>query len=449
VVPVAPAALPLELQPLGGFSDGTAFLRAPDNSFILFPNGRLQVDTYVFRSANKVPNDTFLLRRARLELGGWIGGWVYFYLAGDFALGPPASAAPVAPANLATTDDYVAIAPWSNLIILQVGQYDAPFTLENRTSDKYFDFMERSITVRAFGIPDNKEMGAMLLGFNDARNWHYSLALVNGDGQNFKNADDEFDFMGRGWVAPFSFSGEGPLHDVEVGASFWTGDRANTLPLASQTTEAGFTFLNTGSYSATPTGSTSAQTMQLRQVGRLHAFALELNAPIAHRYGVRAEYVWRHSPLSEDSIASNGTGKILGGAEQRGHSYYVELFGWLLGDDKIIGDQQGLEPFARFSKFGVKPVRDGVMLALRYEHLDETISADSDSVALNLPDPAVGNTKVDSLAFGINYWHSKRFRWTFNYVANHFDRGTGTTLYLKNLTSSWEQEFLFRFAIAL
>jgi len=29
------------------------------------------------------------------------------------------------------------------------------------------------------------------------------------------------------------------------------------------------------------------------------------------------------------------------------------------------------------------------------------------------------------------------------------DRGEGATPYLKNLAASWEQEFLFRFAIAL
>jgi len=121
----------------------------------------------------------------------------------------------------------------------------------------------------------------------------------------------------------------------------------------------------------------------------------------------------------------------------------------VLGDDKIIGDQQGLEPFSRFAKFGVKPVRDGVMLAMRYEHLNETITEDADAAALNLGDPSAGRTDVQSFAFGINYWHSKRFRWTFNYVLNHFDRGEGATPYLKNLPASWEQEFLFRFAIAL
>jgi phosphate-selective porin len=448
VVPAAPLT-----EPMAGFSDGVPFLRSPENSFILFPSGRLQVDTYVFHSANKVPNDTFLLRRARLEVGGWIGGFVYFWLAGDFAIGPPAGAAPVAPSNLATTDDYVALAPLGNLVIFQIGQFDAPFTLENRTSDKYFDFMERSITVRAFGIPDNKEMGAMLYGFNDARNFHYSLGLFNGDGQNFKNADQEFDMMGRGWVAPFSFTGDGPLHDVAIGASFWTGDRTRTdaagngLALPSQTTQGGFTFLNMGSFTATSGGTTT--TYQLRQVGRLNSYAVELNAPIAHRYGVRGEYVWRHSPLSAQSIASSGAGTIVGGADLRGSSFYGEVWAWAVGDDTIIGDQQGLEPFARYRKFGVKPVRNGLMFALRYEHLDETLSEAADTAMLKLGNKAVGKTVVDSGELGINYWRSKRFRATFNYVLNHFDRGEDATPYLKAFKSSWEHEFLFRFAIAL
>jgi hypothetical protein len=34
-------------------------------------------------------------------------------------------------------------------------------------------------------------------------------------------------------------------------------------------------------------------------------------------------------------------------------------------------------------------------------------------------------------------------------VVNHFDRGSQATPLLKKLPSSWEQEFLFRLAIAL
>jgi hypothetical protein len=43
----------------------------------------------------------------------------------------------------------------------------------------------------------------------------------------------------------------------------------------------------------------AAETLQLRQVGRMNSFAGEVNAPVNHRYGVRGELVWKHSPLSE------------------------------------------------------------------------------------------------------------------------------------------------------
>ena len=450
---VPPVVLPVSAEPLAGFSDGNAFLRSPDSDFIIFPSARLQVDTYLFRYSGdknkaKIPNNTFLLRRARLELGGWIGSFVYFWLAGDFAVGPPAGAAPAAPSNLATTDDFVALAPWNNLAILQVGQFDAPFTLENRTSDKYFDFMERSITVRAFGIPDNKEMGAMLHGFNDDRNYYYSVAVLNGDGQNFKNADREFDVMGRAWVAPFSFSGPGPLHDVEIGGSLWTGDRQNTLAPTSQTTQAGFTFLNFGQFTTTYNGNANTA-MQMRQVGRMNAAAGEINAPIDHKYGLRGEFVWKHQPLSEETIAGNGAGTIVRAVELKGYSFYGEAWIWLMGDDRIIGDQQGLEPFLRYKKFGVRPIQNGLMVAARYEHLDENVTGDPITATIVPDSPALGKTIVDSGELGVNYWHSKRFRATFNYVVNHFGQGSDANGTLNALTSPWEQEFLFRLAVAL
>ena len=78
---VGATALPVS-EPLAGFSDGTPFLRSPDGDFVIFPGARLQVDGYFFHSKDKTPNNTFLLRSARLELGGWIGRFVYFFVSG-------------------------------------------------------------------------------------------------------------------------------------------------------------------------------------------------------------------------------------------------------------------------------------------------------------------------------------------------------------------------------
>jgi len=450
--PAAASAAPVTAQtdPLAGVSDGTIFLRSPDDAFVFFPNGRLQLDTYVFHSDNKTPNDTFLIRRARLELAGWIAGVAFFHLAGDFAAGVPAtSGVPAVQSNLNATDTFIALAPLGTLAMLQVGQYDAPFTLENRTSDKYFDFMERSITVRAFGIPDNKEIGAMVHGYDGPRRFMYSLGLFNGDGQNFRNLDTHFDWMGRGWIAPFAFMGDGPLHDVAIGGSFWTGERVNTLAPTSLTTQGGFAFLSFSQFTTSMTSGMPNTPVQFRQSGRMKAFAGELNVPIAHKYGLRYELVWRDSPLAEDSIATNGTGTSLGGATFRGYSMYGELWYWALGDDLIIGDQQGLEPYPRYKKFGTSPPRNGLMLAFRFEYLNTDVTEDATAAALALGNPAVGKTQATAYELGVNYWRSKRFRASFNYVLNHFHRGADATPFLNALPSANEHEFLFRLAIAL
>ena len=126
------------------------------------------------------------------------------------------------------------------------------------------------------------------------------------------------------WVAPFSFWVPAPLHDVTIGGSFWTGDRATTRWRSpSQTTQGGFTFLSFAQFTTTYNG-TANTAVQMRQVGRMNAAAGEINAPIDHKYGVRWEFVWRHSPLSEETIASNGAGTIVRGADLRGYSIYGE-----------------------------------------------------------------------------------------------------------------------------
>ncbi|HXI55541.1 MAG TPA: porin [Polyangia bacterium] len=440
--PPPPPAAPASNEPLAGISTQTAFLRSPDNMFVLFPSGRVQADGYFFKSGNKTPFNTLLLRRARLELTGWVDNFVFFSIAGDFASGAPAGANPIAQSNLNATDDYVALAPFKDFFIFQMGQFDAPFTLENRTSDKYLEFMEKSIAVRAFGAPSGKEVGAMVHGTNPDRNFYYSLGLFDGDGQNFRNADNQFDVIGRAWVAPL-LGGVDALKAVTVGGSFWTGDRNNALIAASQSTQAGFGFFNPAWTWTSAMGTKTP--VELHQVGRLQAWAAELNAPVAHKFGGRFEFIWKKQPLSAMDVTNAKAPVILGGETLKGWAAYGMLWLWAIGDDRIVGEP-GLQTPGRFGKFGVKPPDNGLQLALKIDYLDETVSEASDAAALTLKSPVTGGTKVDSYEFGINYWRSRRFRATFNYLLNHFGGDTAT---IKALKSRFEQEFLFRLAIAL
>jgi phosphate-selective porin len=464
LTPVVASAQPLKLyevspvppgEPLAGWSDGTLFLRSADNQFQLFPNGRLQVDGYFFKrdDAGKMPTDTFLLRRARVEMYGWIGPWFGFNIAGDFALGAPAAADPVAQSWLATTDDYMVIAPFENLAILQAGQFDAPFTLENRTSDKYFDFMERSITVRAFGIPTNKEVGLMLHGILPDSIAYYSVAVLNGDGQNFRNADNNFDAMGRAWVAPFKLAHAVPeLENVTIGGSLWAGQRGgNGLPFANLSTQGGLAFTtNKGTFgmAKTPT--------ELHQHHDLRAWALEADVPIAHKYGVRIEFVHKSQDLDIDDVTTPTKLVELGTAELDGFSIYGELWWWAVGDDTIIG-APGLQLPPRIKTFGTKPPRHGLMLLTRLERLDMDITATGDNPdsfgigSVGVKGASGTKTQITSWELGVNYWYSKRFRATFNYVLNLLDGDTAQIKATKAINggNDDEHEFLFRMAVAL
>lgn len=431
-------------DPIAGWSDGNIFLRSPGNNFVLLPSGRLQVDAYAFvRPTDEMPHDSLLLRRARLELNGWIGSWVYYSLAGDFAAGAPATANPAPQSWIATTDNYVALAPLGDRVIVQAGQFDGPFTLENRTSDKYFDFMERSITVRAFGIPTNKEVGIMAHGLPLAnRGLYYSVGVFNGDGQNFRNVDDNFDVMGRAWVAPFAFANLEPVKNMTFGGSFWAGKRGATgLALPAQTTQGGFAFL-TPKWTLAD-GKTPAE---LHQVGDLTAYAFEANLPVAHRFGLRFEYVHKEQDLEEDDVSASSTGKLtpLGKGRLDGSSFYVQAWGWILGDDRIIGEP-GLQMPTRLKKFADPAPRHGLMVTARIEDLQETITGATPG------NPAVGKTHVIAPELGVNYWYSKRFRATFNYVVNFLQGDTGSISKAmeKNGKGATEHELLFRLGVAL
>jgi hypothetical protein len=50
-VPAAPPVAAPPADPLAGFSNGTAFLKAPDDGFVLLPSGRLHLDGTFSRPA--------------------------------------------------------------------------------------------------------------------------------------------------------------------------------------------------------------------------------------------------------------------------------------------------------------------------------------------------------------------------------------------------------------
>lgn len=180
----------------------------------------------------------------------------------------------------------------------------------------------------------------------------------------------------------------------------------------------------------------------------LRAFALELDSAFMHRVGLRYEFVTKHQDLGEADETSASSGKIamLGHGTLDGYGMYGEAYGWILGDDRILPDP-GLQLPTRLGTVRPSEPRHGLMIAARIDKVHESIKSDTPALA----DPNVGTLDVLAPEIGVNYWYTKRFRATFNYVANILD-GTNATLpgtLTKNGGSHVEHEFLFRLGIAL
>jgi hypothetical protein len=418
--------------PLVGFSD-RAFVRTPGDEVVLFPDVRLQDDGAVF--PRQSPKSGAFIRRARVGVAGWLARLAYFDVAVDLTPAPPGGTESVAPAALSPPDDYLALVPLGDQLILQAGQFDVPFTLENRTSDAYTDFIERSMAVRLLGAPRNKDVGGMAAGLLGGV-FYYSAGVFNGEGAGqFRNLDNQPDVIGRLVAAPFGF------RHLAVGGSGWYGQHVLGPVFPLQATPGGVTFFNP----RWVTGQTTPATIELREHGTSTAFAGELNLPITARLGLRGEAVYKKQELAEADVTLLPAGPITprGAATLTGIAGYGELWFWILGDDRLL-PPPGLELPARLGPTLGRPFDDGLMLAVRGEVLKEDLGSNQPT----LGDPNRATTRVVSGTVGLNYWRGSLVRISVNYVGNYW---SGTTEMIKTLraVSTLEHELLLRFAMCL
>jgi hypothetical protein len=370
-------------------------------------------------------------------MAGWLARIAYFDVAVDLTPAPAGGADTVAPAALSPPDDYLALVPAGDRLILQAGQFDVPFTLENRTSDAYTDFIERSMAVRLLGAPRNKDVGAMVAGLL-GDSFYYSAGLFDGEGAGqFRNLDNQPDAIGRLVVAPWGF------RHLAVGGSGWFGDHVFGPQFPMQATPGGVAFF-------TPswvTNQTTPTTIELREDGTEMAVAGEVNFPLTSRMGLRGEAVYKTQHLLEADVSLLPTGPLQprGAATLTGIAGYAEMWFWILGDDRLL-PAPGLELPARLGRGPGegRPFDDGLMFAVRGEVLKEDLTSN----APNLGDPNRATTRVISSTVGLNYWRGSLVRLSVNYVA-HYWSGTSENVKVLQATGALEHELLLRFAMCL
>jgi hypothetical protein len=408
------------------------FIRTPGGDVVLMPSARLQIDAAFF--PRQTPKSGAYLRRARVGLSGWLARLFYFDLSIDMTSAPPGGAESVAPSALSPSDAIIAFAPPGDRFILQAGQFDAPFTLENRTSDAYTPFIERSMAARSLGVPRNKEIGVMAHGILGGL-FYYSAGLFNGEGPGYRNLDNQPDAVGR--LALFPFGPRG----LTVGGSGWYGRHVQGARFPIQATPGGLQFINPRWLNG------AGMTNEMREQGTVMAFGGELSVPIARRFGLRGEGVFKRQDLVEADVSNAGGPLItLGNARLEGIAAYGEMWVWLVGDDRLLpvaGLQLPVRPERR-SRFEDRPFDPGLMFVLRGEILKEDITSNQTT----LGNPNRATTRVVSGTAGLNYWRGRLVRFSINYTGNYWS-GTSETIKTLAAAGKLEHEVLLRFALSL
>ena len=420
-----PAAAPVDEEPpLAGWHNDLFYITNPGHDFFIVPTGRLQADGYAYVGGNGITSeytsgstmayhrpdvaDGFVLKRARIEVaGGFLGRFTY-QLGADFT----SAAAPIG------TDIFVnARVTDSTLVNFQLGQFDAPFTMENRTSDKYFDFMERSLAVRAFGFPNNKELGLMAWGETADRLFYYSVGVFDGDGQNRVNRDGSFDVMGRVFAHPLITTG-GLLQNLQLGGSFHYGYRNASTDYAynAMTTQAGWTFFNPQVAGGMNPMTVVADASQLGVAG-------ELDLPI-DRFDLRAEFIYRHNNTREMAAASSAPTSLPGEALRYGDisgiGYYVQVGYWLWGTPGVNG-RPGYQnpPDLKLNRPDPQTLPMGLQAVARFDAVNFHYNGGARQAGMGATS-ADGLYAVYAAEFGLNYWATKHVRFSVNYLQYFF-----------------------------
>jgi phosphate-selective porin len=430
-------------HPLAGYHNGLFFLRDHHDNFHMYIEGRMQLDWYSYAGAG-VPDTalkpTLFIRRLRPEITGeFLGHW-RFMIAGDFgatAIDNPrganeASAAPPRTAPTAANGKYAPAeairfqAAAADAFInyravlafnVMVGQMDAPFTMENRTSDKFIPFIERSLAVRAVGVPTNKELGGMVWGETEHRHFYYAAGPYMGDGQNRPNVDSRFDYFGRVMVHPLAtanLANDNPLKDLHFGGSFRWGSRdAKSVfyDYPAMTTQGAYAFW-------TPTYGASNGTVHVIPANTQLGAAGELRVPIGP-IDVTGEVVYIKNDTREaiDGLQATSTERT---GDIHGVSYYAMLGFWPFGKRDVNGvPGYGNPPRLDWSKSDPLVPDQALQLLAKWEQVALTYRSASRSGVADRAN-IDGDIRVNALSFGMNYWATKHVRVSLNYLLDMF-----------------------------
>jgi phosphate-selective porin OprO/OprP len=348
------------------------FLKGADDQLRI--GGWLQADSRWFLDGDHPDNNTFLIRRARLDIRGVLehdwGYRLYGTLIGE--------------RNGILQEGWIEYRKYGAFRI-RAGQVFEPFSLEAVYSSRWTDFIERAMIINA--LAPQEDIGIMAFGkvYNDRLVW--ALGFFNGQGRNREAVVDDKDFTTRLAYSPFLHSDSLPwLKYLYLGGSFSTGNNERDLSGSDFRTQAFTPFFDF-------------------QPGVAQDDRLT-------RWGVEAEYLLGPFSAKSEYLSGRfdrvGTAGLFSDLEVSG--FYVNL-GYVLTGEDATRDAP-IKPRVVFD-----PSEGGWgawQLVGRYQIL----RTDRGLLDLGL---ARGTDKAQSVIVGLNWHPNRHIRFQFNFDHAWFD----------------------------
>ncbi len=391
-------------------SDGRVEIASADGANSLRLRGLVQGDFRAYDSANN-PNDTFLLRRARLIFEGKFAKNFSYVVQPEFG------------GTIQILDAYVN-AGFSPNFQVRVGKFKTPVGLEQLQSDPVAFFNERSV---ATGLTPNRDVGLQISGDVLDNRLNYTFAVLNGvpDGGNNTTGSADFDsnklFAARFFATPFANDKESALRGLGVGIAGSVSDFETTSGrAASYRTDGQQTFFT---YDAS-----------VAAVGRGVTIS-----PQAYFYrgpfGLLAEYI-----VSSIEVQRGGVGRI---ADVKNHGYNLSLGYVFTGEDSSY---RGVTPKTTFNPSAGTWGAFEIVGRIAGVDIDDTVF--TGPANLRFANPNTAASAITTYGLGLNWYLSRSVRANFDIFHNEFDLAPGATPAANALISDAETAFISRLQLS-
>ncbi len=399
--PIAPAVKPeakAAPQVNTSFKDGFVWeTQDKQNSIAL--SGRIQFDYRKYSSPDPINADTFDIRRAYLGARGKFWDHYEFQVVGDFGgLSGPVGTTTSSQSHL--DEAYFNVAWWKQARF-RFGQFDMPFSLETLMSDRFTDFMERSMA--STFLAQGKGRGVMLYGV-PTTGLYYGLAYANNAGKNTNDTAQTVDgkqITGR-LAANFAEMFGQSQAVYHLGGAFADGTLPPAAAPSARTDARGFTFFS-------PTAFTGGTTDRKR---------LGLESAVAYGpFKFQGEYI-------RAKFAGTSTGGI--NYDKAINSYYADL-NWLITGERYADAYSGglfarIKPKSNFSPTGGGT--GALELSLRYSKWDASdfpLSTTDNGTGVVITSATTAPTnEAKSYALGLKWIVNPNTRFLLHFIKTDF-----------------------------